>query len=254
MKILKIAVVSPHRDDAAFSLALAVGAWIEAGHKVIVINCFSRSQFAPFSEMEFVHSNDRMSFVTALRGREDEVWRRQYGSALTLVDLNMKDAPLRLHCPANEVFGLAVNPLDKSLVKIQKAVERTGAGAVVLPLGLGGHIDHTSARESLTRMATTSTPCAFYEDLPVAGEAGAIEETVHGLDRELKVQLAPVFASGAGDVQAAVARKRRAVLCYDSQIDDAEVERIARFSERYDGRERLWGNAAWRESELAINI
>ena len=249
---MKIAVVSPHRDDAAFSLALAIGAWIEAGHKVIVINCFSRSQHAPFSEMEFVHSNDRMSFVTALRGREDEVWRRQYGSALTLVDLNMKDAPLRLHCPPNEVFGLKVNPLDKSLVKIQKAVERTGAGAVVLPLGLGGHIDHMSSRESLTRMATTSTPCAFYEDLPVAGDA-TIEESVRNLERELKVPLSPVFASGSVDVQAAVARKRRAVLCYDSQVDDAEVERIARFSEQYDGRERLWANAAWRESALAVN-
>jgi LmbE family N-acetylglucosaminyl deacetylase len=253
VKILKIAVVSPHRDDAAFSLALAVGVWIEAGHKVIVINGFSRSQYAPFSEMEFVHSNDRMSFVTALRGREDEVWRRQYGSALTLVDLNMKDAPLRLHCASNEVFGLAVNPLDKSLVKIQKAVERTGAGAVVLPLGLGGHIDHMAARESLTRMATTNTPCAFYEDLPVT-EGAAIEESVRDLERELKVQLAPVFARGSADVRAAAARKRRAVLCYDSQIDDAEVERIARFSEQYDGRERLWGNTAWLESELSFNL
>gem|GEM_PF-6042353 len=34
--------------------------------------------------------------------------------------------------------------------------------------------------------------------------------------------------------------------CYDSQIDESVTTEIAEFSRRYGGRERLWGNAAWR--------
>jgi LmbE family N-acetylglucosaminyl deacetylase len=247
---LKIVVVSPHRDDAAFSLALAIGRWIEAGHKVIVVNCFSRSATAPYAEMDFVHSNDRMSFVTALRGREDETWRRRYGAALSLVDLNMKDAPLRLHCEATEVYGLTVDVNDKAMVKIQKAVERIGAAVVVLPLGLGGHIDHLTAREAL---GGSGLPRAYYEDLPVASGAENIEPVVRDLERTARIQLTPAFASEPIDAADAVARKRRAALCYDSQVDDPEVERIANFGGRYQGRERLWVDQAWRNCGLVAH-
>jgi LmbE family N-acetylglucosaminyl deacetylase len=249
---VRIVVVSPHRDDAAFALTLAIGSWIEAGHKVSVLNCFSRSEEAPFSDADSVHANDRMSFVTALRGREDEAWRRQYGSALTLVDLNMKDAPQRLHCSADEAYGLTVNSNDKALTKIQKAIERINPGAVVLPLGLGGHIDHATARQAMVGVASTALPCAFYEEMPFAIKVEKIEEQVQELGRTLNVRLVPTFTNEPNGIIAAVARRRRAILCYDSQIGDAEVEQIAEFCKVYGGRERLWANAAWAESILAL--
>jgi hypothetical protein len=63
-------------------------------------------------------------------------------------------------------------------------------------------------------------------------------------------ELMPVFASEALEVDAAIKRKRRLALCYDSQIEDATAERMAAFCAQYGGRERLWGNAAWRALEL----
>ena len=54
-----------------------------------------------------------------------------------------------------------------------------------------------------------------------------------------------MFAGGPVDAEDAFARKRRVVLCYDSQVDDAEVEQIASFSSHYGGRERLWANKVW---------
>lgn len=245
---MKIAVLSPHHGDAAFALALSIGEWIEAGHKVQVVNCFSRSEQAPFAEMDFVHSNDRMSFVTALRSREDEIWRRKYGSALSLSDLNMKDAARRLHKRADELFGLAVDPADKAIEKIQKALERIEADALALPLALGGHIDHLLVREASAASARAVLPCAFYEDLPYAAGLEApesIESVVQELAQSLNTELAATSASAAGDVGDAVARKRKMALCFDSQIDDETVERIAQFCVRYDGRERLWANPAW---------
>ena len=247
--MVKIVVVSPHRDDAAFSLSLAIGAWLEQGHSVEVVNCFTRSEHAPFSDVSSVHANDRMTYVTAVRSKEDESWRKQFGASakrLSLKDLNVKDGPLRMHCTLEELTSVAVNPADKAMAKIQKAIE--GADAVVLPLALGGHVDHRTAREAAGAIAASAVPCAFYEDLPYALEldAKAIARAALGAGAEPM----PVFASEEQDADAAIKRKRRLALCYDSQIEDATAERMAAFCTQYGGRERLWGNAAWRASEL----
>jgi LmbE family N-acetylglucosaminyl deacetylase len=246
---VKIVVVSPHRDDAAFSLSLAIAAWLERGHAVEVVNCFTRSEHAPFSDFDSVHANDRMTYVTAVRAKEDESWRKQFGvgaKRLSLKDLNVKDGPLRMHCALEELTSVAVNPVDKAMAKIQKATE--GAGAVVLPLALGGHVDHRTAREAALSLVGSAVLCAFYEDLPYALEMaeGEIAQAALGAG----VELAPVFAGEAQEVEAAIKRKRRLALCYDSQIEDATAERMAGFCAQYAGRERLWGNAAWRASEL----
>jgi LmbE family N-acetylglucosaminyl deacetylase len=260
---VKIAVISPHRGDAAFALGLAIGAWIDQGHSVEVVNCFTRTEHAPFSDVASLHPNDRMSFASATRKREDEAWAKLYPAGknamgqtrgrLTLIDLNLKDAPLRLHIAPEEVYSVAmnppgVNPSEKALLKIRGALERflgaRGAGAVVAPLAVGGHVDHRTAREAA--LTGAMVPMAFYEDLPGAAlaEAEAVMECVDAASLALGVGLAEAYAEGA--LEGAVARKRRMALCYDSQIDDATVERIAGLCERYGGRERLWGNAAWR--------
>ncbi len=248
---MKIAVVSPHREDAAFSLGLAVGSWLEQGHAVEVINCFTRSEHAPYSDADSVHANDRMSFVSALRKREDAAWVKLYRGKLTLTDLNLKDAPLRLHCGPEEVFGLTVNLNDKSLLKVQKALAASGAEAVVLPLALGGHIDHRTARDAALAGLAEGTPVAFYEELPQA----AVEDVavaVQDASLAAGVGLSATFASGeAADVEAAVARKRRIAWCYDSQMDEAETTVIAEHCRGVAGRERMWGNAAWCEGELS---
>jgi LmbE family N-acetylglucosaminyl deacetylase len=248
-QIVNIVVVSPHRDDAAFSLSLAIEAWLERGHAVEVVNCFTRSEHAPFSDVSSVHANDRMTYVTAVRSKEDESWRKQFGAAakrLSLKDLNVKDGPLRMHCALEELATVAVNPVDKAMAKIQKAME--GADAVVLPLALGGHVDHRTAREAAGAIAESAVACAFYEDLPYALEldAAAIPQAAGGVGAELT----PVFARQELEVDVAIKRKRRLALCYDSQIEDATAERMAAFCTQYGGRERLWGNAAWRASEL----
>ena len=232
--------------DAALGLGLAVDAWLEQGHAVEVVNCFTRSEHAPHSDADSVHANDRMSFVSALRKREDEAWQKLYRSAkLTLTDLNLKDAPLRLHCAREEVGSVAVNEADKTFAKIAKALERSRAAAVVFPLGVGGDVDHRTAMQAA---ATWLGPVAFYEDQPYAAEPGAlIEEAAQTAALKLGSPLEPVFVSEPTDVDAAVARKRRMALCYVSQLEDAQVAQVAGFCARYGGRERLWGSVGWRE-------
>ena len=257
---MKIAVVSPHRGDAAFALALSVEAWLEQGHAVEVVSCFTRSEFAPYSDVGSVHANDRVSFVTAVRKREDEAWRKRFGVAkLTITDLNLKDAPIRLHCPPQEVFGRPADVSEKVLSKIRRALDGSKAGAVVLPLALSGHVDYVSARDAVLSVLPTDFPLAFYEELPfaaAAGAEGAIETVVHALSLTLQSELQSAFASECQQTDTAIAdavqRRRRAAWCYDSQIDEGATTEIAEFCLRYQGRERLWANAAWRRDGLLM--
>jgi hypothetical protein len=253
---MKIAVVSAHRGDAAFSAGLSIGVWLAAGHTVNVIECFTRSDFAPYSDADSVHANDRMSFVSALRKREDEAWVKQYQGKLTLTDLNLKDAPLRLHIGPEEVFGLTADPMEKATLKIHRAVESSGADALVAPLALGRHIDRTTARNATVRGLAAALPIALYEDLPqaTAMDVDAIDTLAHEIALGLRMGFGAAFAGlplEDAALRAAVERKRRLAWCYDSQIDEATTTRIAEFCLRYAGRERLWVNAAWRGSDLA---
>ena len=130
------------------------------------------------------------------------------------------------------------------------------AGAWVLPLGLGGHVDHVTARDvALSALGTETIPVAFYEELPEAVGEGvdeAIGAAVLSLTLAVQGKLEPVLAGGAGltDVEDAVTKKRRMAWCYDSQIDEAATTGIAEFCRRFEGRERIWANAAWRAQGL----
>ena len=247
---MKIVVVSPHRDDAAFSLGLTIHDWLAARHTVTVVNCFTRSLYAPFSDAESLHANDRMSYVTALRQREDEVWQRQYGRGLTLVDLRLKDAPIRLRCSSDEVCQMTVNPEDPAIEKIRKALSGLTIDALVLPLAFGDHIDHLTARDAAIVCSVDALPTAFYEDLPYVARTTDQTE-INTRAQQLNEALKPIYVTNVNpDVEAAVATKLKLALCYDSQIDDSTARSMADFCRHYGGRERLWANQAWLNSSL----
>jgi LmbE family N-acetylglucosaminyl deacetylase len=251
---VKITVVSPHRGDAAFALGLAIQAWLQAGHAVEVISCFTRSDFAPYSDVGSVHKNDRVSYVTAVRKREDEEWRKQSGTAkFSITDLNLKDGPLRLHVGATEVFGRTADASEKVVSKIRRALEVSKAGAWVLPLGLGGHVDHVTARDvALSARPDEGFPVAFYEELPEGARRAAedVDSAVVSLALTAQGKLEPFFATDLMDVEDAVTKKRRVSWCYDSQIDEAATSEIAEFCRRFEGRERIWANAAWQAAGI----
>lgn len=256
---MKIVVVSPHRCDAAFALGLAVGSWLEQGHAVSVLNVFTRTEHAPYSDVDSLHANDRMSFAGAVRKREDEAWVKRYvgqlgRGKLTLEDLNLKDAPLRLHCAAEDVCRREPELTEKVVSKLTRALEMSKADAVVLPLGVGKHVDHLTVRSACLPGDRHASPLAFYEDQPYTAQfedAAALDGAVLATTLAASVPLEAAFASGpSSDVHAAIDRKRRLALCYDSQIDDATTIQIAEFGRRYAGRERLWVNSAWRGSVL----
>jgi LmbE family N-acetylglucosaminyl deacetylase len=253
---LNILVLSPHRDDAAFSLALAIKGWLAAGHRVTVLGVFTRSLSAPYSDADTVHPNDLLSYVSAMRRREDAEFLKLL-PGLRMVDLNLKDALLRLRCTDAEVYTLPSNPEDTAIAKIHKALSKQDADqaidAILLPLALGHHVDHRVVRDAALSFAA-SHACAFYEDLPdgIADDGVEIADAVRSELASLRdaklfaEELTPiVLRAGADDPASAAAAKRRIVSVYASQIDDATIDMISRFSQRYDGGERVWASSGW---------
>ena len=256
---LKILILSPHRDDAAFSLSLSMHNWLTARHSITVLTVFTRSRFAPYSDAAFVHENDQLSYVSAMRLREDELFLRRITqdlpkglkSNLRMIDLNLKDGPIRLRIPPEELSTTPVNPADPSIEKIRKALtQQTMAGSVdalVVPLGLGGDVDHLTVRAAALPF-TTGRLVAFYEDLPYAADLGAPEV----LDVAARSAADPDFPLSEAFClsQSAVERKRSLILGYASQIDAEAAQLISGFAARYGG-ERLWAEASWQAAAEA---
>lgn len=252
---MKILILSPHRDDAAFSLSIAITNWLKERHTVTILNVFTRSRHAPYSDAGFVHENDELSYVSAMRLREDEHFLRRITQELPkgcknrlhMVDLNLKDAPIRLRIPLEELCDTPVNSIDPSIEKIRKALTKhSEAGAIealVLPAALGNHVDHLTVREAAISFATT-LPSAFYEDLPYATTHPSAATDLESL-REFMAQRDEPLSPVQYQIESAVEFKRRLVLGYASQIDEAAGSLISNFVTRYNGGERIWANQAW---------
>jgi LmbE family N-acetylglucosaminyl deacetylase len=190
-----------------------------------------------------------------MRLREDEHFLRRITETLPrglktnlhMIDLNLKDAPIRLRIPLEELSNTPINSADPSIEKIRKTLtKQSEAGAIealVLPAALGEHVDHLTVREAAMPF-TSIIPTAFYEDLPYATthpSAATDLESLRETAEQRREPLSPVLYQ----IESAVERKRKLILGYASQIDDEAGTLISDFANRYNGGERLWANQAW---------
>jgi hypothetical protein len=196
-----------------------------------------------------------------MRLREDEHFLRRITqdlpkglkSNLRMVDLNMKDAPIRLRIPLEELSDTPINPIDHAIEKIHKALtKQSEAGmmeALTLPAALGNHLDHLTVREAAMSF-TANLPSAFYEDLPYATTHPSAATDLEAL-REAAAKRNEPLSSVLYQIDSAVEYKRRLVLGYASQIDGATGTLISEFATRYKGGERLWANQSWLDAFAA---
>jgi hypothetical protein len=236
--------------------------WLNLRHTVTLLNVFTRSRYAPYSDAAFVHENDELSYVSAMRLREDELFLRRIKESLpkglknnlSMHDLNLKDAPIRLRVSIDQVCNSPVDSADPSLEKTRRALARQAElgtmEAVVLPAGLGNDVDHLIVREAAMPF-TASLPAAFYEDLPFLAthpSARADLETLNSAANERNDPLTEIICHTGDSAAEAIVRKRKLVLNYASQIDDEAGVVISNFATHYGGGERLWANQLWHSS------
>ncbi len=231
--ICPVNIISPHRDDAAFSLALLLERLLSASCAVRVVNCYTVSAYAPL----LATADARV--VSTIRAAEDELFFASLPGQPLVADLGRRDAPLRLERSADGVcHPLPFTQGDREeMDAIGPEIERAAAqGPWLLPLAIGNHIDHRLVLSG-GLLTAGSRALGFYEDLPYAGRLP--EESVVSAARQVESLLGNTLRSlvvGTGD---GALRKRALIGAYRSQLADAGMNEIEAYTRRRGG-ERLW--------------
>lgn len=162
-----IIVLSPHYDDAAFSL----GATLALSGRGLVANLFTHGAHRARAPAPMFPPTELVATVSALRQEEDRAFAARLG--LQRVDFGL---------PEPALMGMGIHDqrcVDRSREALRAPLvaalaEWTAAGPVTLfcPAGIGGHANHLATRAVVIEQLPALSRRArvlFYEDLPYAG-------------------------------------------------------------------------------------
>ncbi len=182
---IKKILLSPHSDDACFSL----GVFAKTSQKAYVINIFTKSGYLP--GMHGLNQEDAISRVTSIRESEDLAFAK--AASLQIESLDLLDAPLR----GLEPFKSKPSSREEEYINdavfsvLTKIWNEFGQNTMLLaPAGIGGHVDHVTIRDWMIKhinKLSSKYVLGFYEDLHYASDAekrsNGIEELVNHLPK-----------------------------------------------------------------------
>ncbi|MEB3317562.1 MAG: PIG-L family deacetylase [Cyanobacteriota bacterium] len=236
-------VISPHRDDACFSLGGAIYQWQELGREVTVVNLFTGHPGPRLSpQAQAYHQRFGASDLMELRRQRDQEALEILG--VPSIDLNHQDCLYRLgndglrwrYPDPEHIFG-NLHPEEGSLPHVlvdslRCRMHLTAATLVLAPLAVGNHVDHQLAHRMGRLLAEEGLPVAFYEDAPyVFSPQGPQDLTIRsrGMNAEV-LWLEQRHMEG----------KRKAIGAYRSPVP---IEAFAAYSQSFAGghaAERIW--------------
>lgn len=236
-------VISPHRDDACFSLGGAIHRWQELGREVTVVNLFTGHPGPHLSpQAEAYHQRFGAVDLMELRRQRDQEALEIIG--VPYIDLNHQDCLYRLGADGvgwrypepEHIFGILhpeEGPLPQALVaSLRSRIHLTEATLVLAPLAVGNHVDHQLAHRMARLLAEEGLPVAFYEDAPyVFSPRGPEDLTRRSSGMEAEV----VWLD-----QRHLESKRKAIGAYQSTVP---IELFAAYSQSFAGghaAERIW--------------
>ncbi|MGY1747010.1 PIG-L deacetylase family protein [Blastococcus sp. SYSU D00695] len=169
---MRVTAVSPHLDDAAFSVGGTLAALAAAGHEVTVVTCLTASVpdpagFALACQLDKGLPPD--ADYMALRRAEDVAAMAVLGA--TPVHLPLPEAPHRGYDSAPDLFA-GVHDGDDVWRAVADALRPLDVDVWLAPQALGGHVDH---RQVLRAVASLDRPTLWWRDSPyVLREPGAV--------------------------------------------------------------------------------
>jgi LmbE family N-acetylglucosaminyl deacetylase len=236
---MQVTVLSPHRDDAAFSCGLLLHSLLAAGCDVMIVNVFTVSRYAPYLVET---GDDRTRQVTATRCEEDAAFAekllRETGAdhgQLHFLDLGWLDVPLRWVMEDEGALAQASLPPEEVDTLCQELRALPAADVVLAPMALGGHIDHRLVAQAASSTLHPSI-LVFYEDLPYAcrmPDAEGQEDSPAG-GATLRETWLPT-SERVSDL------KQRYALCYGSQIAPSVAAEMENHASQHGNRERFVG-------------
>lgn len=179
--------ISPHRDDACFSLAASI-CLLGGGH---LINIFTKSAYVSHPSLATQTPPLSADTVTALRNKEDEFFsetmnleRHELGlpeATLRGLSWNLTGGQINWEEEASEQATIVFNKLAPLL---EQLISRNGTSSATLyfPMAIGGHRDHMAVLMAGKIIRSTSwgqrLHWLFYEDLPYASWPDQREEGI----------------------------------------------------------------------------
>ena len=219
-------ILSPHIDDAVFSLGGALAA--KSFGLCQVVNVYSHSRYT----ISGCWDTPR---ITQQRHKEDK-------AAMTHLSLDvdycgLSDSSLRA-AYADEASYLAPNLLTESdetwgsaCSVVSDVIEANPNSFFLAPLGLGHHIDHRIVRD-VCLMVPNLFKIAFFED-------GTYHRTAHLVKQHAKhLGLTRIWTLLSDGYE----KKEEAVNFYTSQLDDSVRSLLRKSYDTYGG-ERVWTRA-----------
>lgn len=236
--------LSPHPDDVVFSCAGRIWLQVDQGASVQILTVTMGDPAGPLSPFaRRLHARCGMQPDSLeVRRREDVKAAEMLGAEVLHLDL--QDAIYRIdpdtgkarYACLQHLFG-PLHPADGdfSLELAVRLRERlSNCREIVVPLGVGDHVDHRLVREAAER---ATMPLLYYEDFPYADKSRALDRILHpNSDWEPEIVSLP---------QEALTAKQAAALAYSSQIDlifgsPRRLQRALRRRHRHLGGERYW--------------
>jgi LmbE family N-acetylglucosaminyl deacetylase len=226
----KVYILSPHFDDAAYGLTLTISKLINKEVAVTIINCFTVTKWTALPVLD-----KDVKSVSLLRAMEDEAYNKLFNSAITLVNLDLLDAPLRNgYIFQNQPFQQNELELIDELAKL---LDKNVDGLLLCPLAIGNHIDHAICRDAVSTLYK-SRDVIFFEDLPYAQRIG--EDQLRRHVKELEEKLGVRLSNYKVDQSNCTIDKGEAISVYESQLNEEIRSEIMSYLHALQG-ERLWG-------------
>ena len=222
-------VLSPHHDDAAFSLALTLGKAAARGETIQVVNCFTQSDHAPGAQEADVEE------VSRIRAHEDTEFLRSLGSGATARALGLSDTSAREGYPTlrdachRNVYNQSEQRMVTRLADVFSRLPHDGP--IFVPLAYGSHVDHRIVRTAAESVFPLEA-LVYYEDMPYSVSAPR-----RVLRKALGVSEFEAYVCEGSAVERTA--KECAIDCYASQLKGATRDAIlARMATL--GGERVW--------------
>lgn len=160
---MRVLAVSPHLDDAAFSVGGALAVLADAGHEVTVLTCFTGSVAQPTGFALTCQTDKGLApeaDYMALRRAEDVAALAVLG--VTAVHLPLPEAPHRGYDSAPALFAGVLTD-DLVWQDVAEALRLHDADLLLAPQGLGAHVDHLQV---VRAVASLGRPTAWWRDAP----------------------------------------------------------------------------------------
>ena len=191
-----ILVISPHLDDAAFSIGPLLAEFSDQA-KIVVATVFAKSELNPAGFALSCQLDKGLSAEVdymAIRRTEDIEWAKRIGAEV--VHGAFTEAPHRGYHSPKELFGpaLPTDELENVITSWFLELAQTfKPSAILCPVGVGDHVDHILVRKFAQTSFKSELPLFFFKDQPYASKLNTFHVANYFSDvnvwRELRMPL-----------------------------------------------------------------